>query len=112
MIGLIASGATWSAFNAQTSNSNNQFNTGTVTITDNDAEAAMFSVTNMRPGTPVSRCIKVTYTGSMPTGVKLYGTSTGTLRGGTAAGQTTLRVDLIDAGTAEYTSPAIPVTVT
>jgi predicted ribosomally synthesized peptide with SipW-like signal peptide len=79
VIGLIASGATWSAFNAQTSNANNQFNTGTVTITDNDAEAAMFSVASMRPGVPVSRCIKVTYTGSLSTGVKLYGTSTGAL---------------------------------
>ena len=79
VIGLVASGATWSAFNAQTANSGNTFNTGTVTITDNDAEAAMFTVTGMRPGNPVSRCIRVTYTGSLTSGVKLYGSSTGGL---------------------------------
>lgn len=37
-------------------------------------------------------------------------TSSGTLRG-VAAGNTTLRVDLISGGTAEYTSPLIPVQV-
>jgi predicted ribosomally synthesized peptide with SipW-like signal peptide len=79
VIGLVASGATWSAFNAQTANSNNQFNTGTVTITDNSSGAAMFTSANLRPGVPVSKCIKVTYTGSLSAGVKLYGSTTGTL---------------------------------
>ena len=79
VIGLVASGATWSAFNAQTSNGSNQFNTGTVSITDNSSGSAMFTAASMRPGQPVSKCIKVTYTGSMAAAVKLYGSSTGTL---------------------------------
>ena len=73
VIGLIASGATWSAFNAQTTNAGNSFNSGTVTIADNDSDVAMFTATGMRPGASVSRCIKVTYTGSLTSGVKLYG---------------------------------------
>jgi Camelysin metallo-endopeptidase len=74
-IGVIASGATWSAFNANTSNAGNSFNTGTVSIVDNASGTAMFTVTNMRPGTPVSRCIKVTYTGSLSSAVKMYGSN-------------------------------------
>jgi hypothetical protein len=77
--GLVAAGATFSAFNAQTTNTGNSFGSGSVTIADNDANAAMFSLTNMRPANPVSRCITVTYTGSVTSGVKLYGTPAGTL---------------------------------
>jgi predicted ribosomally synthesized peptide with SipW-like signal peptide len=76
VIGLVAGGATWSAFNSQTQNSANSFTTGTVTITDNDASAAMFTVPSIRPGVPVSKCIKVTYTGSLSSGVKIYGAAT------------------------------------
>jgi len=77
LIGLVASGATFSAFNAQTSNAANTFNTGTVTITDNDLGAFMFNLPAMRPGNPVSKCIQVQYTGSLTAGVKLYGATTG-----------------------------------
>ncbi|HEU4349241.1 MAG TPA: TasA family protein [Actinoplanes sp.] len=76
VFGLVASGATWSAFNAQTSNAANSFNTGTVAITDNDVDSAMFTVSGMRPGTAVSKCIKVTYTGTLTAGVKFYGATT------------------------------------
>ena len=36
----------------------------------------MYSVTNAGPGTSTVKCIKVTYTGSMPADVKLYTPST------------------------------------
>lgn len=77
VIGLVAGGATWSAFNAQTHNQSNQFEAGTVTITDNDAGSALFSLAAMRPGNPASRCLQVTYTGSLSAGVTLYGGTTG-----------------------------------
>jgi hypothetical protein len=76
VIGLVASGATFSAFNAQTSNAGNTFNTGTVSIADNDSGTAMFALTGMRPGSPVSKCIQVTYTGTLAAAVKLYGATT------------------------------------
>ncbi|MDT5043210.1 MAG: hypothetical protein QOE51_4195 [Actinoplanes sp.] len=76
VIGLVASGATFSAFNAQTSNTGNTFNTGTVAISDNDAAGAMFALSGMRPGNPVSKCIQVTYTGTMNSAVSLYGATT------------------------------------
>jgi predicted ribosomally synthesized peptide with SipW-like signal peptide len=77
VIGLVAGGATFSAFNAQTTSTGNSFGAGTVSLTDNDSGSAMFTLPNMRPGAPVSRCLQVTYTGSLPAGVKLFGATTG-----------------------------------
>lgn len=73
------------AFFATTSNSANDFAAGTVTLTDDDLESAMFGVSNMAPADPaVSRCIAVEYTGTItdPGEVRLYSggfTETGTL---------------------------------
>jgi Camelysin metallo-endopeptidase len=69
--GLAAFGA-YSAFSDTTSNSNNQFATGTVTI-GNNAASPLYSVTDGKPGmTPTQHCIKITYSGSLPATVKLY----------------------------------------
>jgi camelysin-like metallo-endopeptidase len=65
----------YSAFTATTSNSGNTFAAGTVTITDNDAGAAMYSASDKKPGDSVTQCIKVTYTGSLDSDVKLYTSS-------------------------------------
>ncbi len=65
------------AFTATTANASNQFAAGTVTLTDDDSATAMFSVTNMAPGASQTRCIKVSYSGSLNANVKLYGSITG-----------------------------------
>ena len=76
--GVVAAG-TYAAFSATTSNSGNQFAAGTVGIGDNDANSAMFSLTGMTPSDPTAtRCIVTTYTGTLPSTVRLYGTTTGT----------------------------------
>ncbi len=72
------------AFTANTDNTANQFNAGTVVLTDDDTGTAMFNVSNMAPGQTVERCIVVTYSGSIPdpTAVRLYSggyTDSGTL---------------------------------
>lgn len=72
-------GGTYAAFSASTENTANNFNAGTVSLTDNDAGAAMFNVSAMRPGDTHVGCIRVTYTGSLTAPVKLYGASTGAL---------------------------------
>ncbi|HEV3001770.1 MAG TPA: TasA family protein [Solirubrobacteraceae bacterium] len=79
LIGVIASVAglaTWSAFSSTTSNSGNQFQTGSVTLTDNDSGTAMFNMTSARPGDTVSKCITVSYTGTLTSNVRLYGAAT------------------------------------
>lgn len=68
------------AFSDTTANTANSFATGTVVLTDDDSGTAMFSATNMSPGTPVVDCITVTYSGDqLPAPVRLYGSTTGTL---------------------------------
>ena len=76
-IGSFAGWATFSAFSGTTSNSGNSFSAGTVAITDNDAGSAMYNVSNQAPGVALSRCIRVTFTGSLDSTVKMYASSVG-----------------------------------
>jgi hypothetical protein len=76
----VAGPGTWAALSGSTDNTGNTFSAGTVTMTDNDASAAMFTFTNQKPGVADNGCIKVNYTGSVNAStVKLYGTVTGSM---------------------------------
>lgn len=78
LLGGLAGLGVFSAFSSTTTNSGNDFSTGSVTIGDNDSNQALYSVSGQKPGDPGSTsCIKVTYTGSLASDVKIY--STGTL---------------------------------
>lgn len=70
--GSLAAFGTYSAFSASTTNPGNTFASGTVSIADNDAGAALYTVSGAKPGTNVTSCIRVAYTGSLPSTVKLY----------------------------------------
>ncbi len=74
-LGSLAAAGVFGAFSATTTNAGNTITAGSVTIGDNDAGAAMYSLTNAKPGESVSKCIKVTYTGSLDSDVHLYMTS-------------------------------------
>ena len=50
----------------------NSFSTGTVSITDNEASTAMFSVSNADPPVTGSACIGVQYTGTIANGSDVY----------------------------------------
>ncbi len=76
LAGSIAGLGAFSAFSSTTTNSGNTFAAGTVVLADNDLDAAMYQVTNQKPGVTTEKCIKVTYTGSLPATVRLYTTST------------------------------------
>ena len=70
---------TRAAFDATTSNGTNNFSTGSVTLTDDDAGTAMFNATNMKPLDTVVHCITVTYSGSItPAAVRMHATVGGT----------------------------------
>lgn len=80
LVTVLAVNRSRAAFTATTANGVNAFSTGTVVLTDDDTGTAMFSVSNMTPGTPVVRCLVVTYSGSqLPAPVRLYGTTSGAL---------------------------------
>ena len=72
VLGAVAGLGAYSAFTSTTTNSGNSFASGTVALSDNDAGAAMYNVSNQKPGDTVTQCIKVTYTGSVDADVKLY----------------------------------------
>jgi hypothetical protein len=75
-LGSLAAMGVFGAFSATTTNAGNTITAGTVLIADNDAGAAMYSISNAKPGESVSKCIKVTYTGSLDADVHIYTTST------------------------------------
>lgn len=71
-IGSVAALGAFSAFSSETSNAGNTFTAGTVDISDNDADGALYQLTNQKPGVTTDRCIRVTYSGSLASAVKLY----------------------------------------
>ena len=75
----MAGTGTFSAFSSSTSNSGNNFSAGTVTITDNDLDVAALSLSGAKPNDSDTSCLKVIYTGSLASNVRLYATVTGTL---------------------------------
>jgi hypothetical protein len=76
--GLVVAQSSYSAYSATTVNPTSNWATGTVALTDDDANAAAFTASNLKPGSTGSRCIVVSSTGSLPAAVKLYGTGAAT----------------------------------
>jgi hypothetical protein len=72
--GLVVAQASYSAYSATTVNPSSNWATGTVALTDDDANTAAFSVDNLRPGATGTKCIVVTSTGTLASNVKLYAT--------------------------------------
>lgn len=84
--GLAASAAivwhsSYSAFSAQTTNPSSNWKAGTVALSDDDSNTAMFNATGLKPGSSDTKCIAVTSTGSLASAVKLYGTNPSTTNG-------------------------------
>ena len=61
------------AYKSTTTNSGDAVSAGSVSLFDNDSGSAMFSPSNLKPGDSYSSCIQVSYTGTLPALVKLYG---------------------------------------
>ncbi len=75
--GLVVSQASYSAYSATTVNPTSNWTTGTVALTDDDANTAAFTAANLKPGSTGTKCIAVTSTGTLASAVKLYGTDPG-----------------------------------
>jgi hypothetical protein len=93
---LLASGglvwsASYSAFSATTASPTNNWSAGTVALTDNDSNTALFAASNLKPGATGAKCITVTSSGSLASTVKLYGTDYATTKD--LAGNLNLKVE-------------------
>ncbi|MBA8792472.1 hypothetical protein FHX74_000066 [Friedmanniella endophytica] len=73
--GLAVAQASYSAYSATTVNPTSNWTSGTVALSDDDANTALFTASNLKPGATGSQCITVTSTGSLASTVKLYGTN-------------------------------------
>jgi len=71
-LGSVAVFGAFGAFTETTTNAGNQVSAGTVTLGDNDAGTALYYMPTAAPGDSVTRCIKVTYAGSLKSTVDLY----------------------------------------
>jgi hypothetical protein len=69
VLGSVSAAGVFGAFSATTQNSGNEISTGTVVLGDNDLGTSMFQVTNAEPGQTWTKCISVTYGGSLPADV-------------------------------------------
>jgi hypothetical protein len=82
-LGSFAAAGVYSAFSSTTQNDNNRVKAGSVTIADNDATASLYSFgttgAGAKPNDFDEHCIKVTYSGSLPSTVKMYRTAVGAL---------------------------------
>jgi hypothetical protein len=76
--GIVVGQASYSAFNSTTSNPTNNWSAGTVALSDDDSNTAMFTATGLKPGSTGTKCIAVTSSGSLASDVYLYGTSPAT----------------------------------
>ncbi|MDB6427011.1 MULTISPECIES: hypothetical protein [unclassified Curtobacterium] len=89
--GVVVSTASYSAFSATTTNPTSNWTAGTVALSDDDANTALFTAANLKPGSVDSKCITVTSTGSLPSTVKLYATSPST--SSVLAQNTTIKIE-------------------
>lgn len=71
--GIVVAHASYSAYSATTVNPTSNWASGSVDLSDDDSNAAAFSVANARPGMSGSRCLVVTSKGSLPSDVRIYG---------------------------------------
>jgi hypothetical protein len=69
---LVGAIGAFSAFSSQTDNPGNVVSAGTVVLTDNDAGASLYGISNAKPGSSQTSCIRVVYTGSLDADVHLY----------------------------------------
>jgi hypothetical protein len=72
VLGSLAALGIFGAFSATTSNAGNEIQSGNVTLGDNDAGSALYFLSGAAPGDTVTKCIKVSYTGSLKSDVDLY----------------------------------------
>ena len=75
---VLAGAATWSNLNATATNPTSAFTAGTVLIGSNSSSTALLSLANGKPGSVSTGCIQVTYTGTLPSNVRLFGAEGGT----------------------------------
>jgi hypothetical protein len=74
-LGAAAGLGAYAAFSDTTVRASNSFAGGTVTLSSNSAATPIYALTYRSPGDSGERCVKVTYSGSLDSTVRLYRSS-------------------------------------
>lgn len=74
-VGAVAGLGAYAAFSDTTARGSNSYTGGTVTLASNSAATPIYSLTSRSPGDAGERCVKVTYSGSLASTVRLYRSS-------------------------------------
>jgi hypothetical protein len=111
-VGAAAGFGAYSAFTATTTNTGNSIAAGTVKVDQHAGATTLYTSSGLKPADTVTKCVRVTYSGSLAASLKIYvssGITNGTLfnlkidRG---SGMTTLDNTMSCAGfTADVTNP-------
>jgi hypothetical protein len=105
--GLLVWQSSYSAFSATAVNPTNNWTAGTVALTDDDTNTALFTASTLKPGDTGTKCIVVTSSGNLASTVKLYQTGYTT-----SAGLGTYLNMVIDEGTGGTFSSSGPTSCT
>lgn len=101
LVVFMVTSVTRAAWTAQTDNTGSSWDTGTVSLTDDDGGSAMFEITNMMAGDVETNSIMVTNASSVPLDVRMYGAN---VTGDSAlAGELSLDIGTTSGGTDVYT---------
>ncbi len=73
-VGVLVMNSSRAAFVDTTDNATNTFTAGDVVLSDDDAGSVMFDIANLAPGDARTRCITVTYNGSLVADIRMYAT--------------------------------------
>lgn len=72
VLGGLVGGGTFSNFQSDSAADGSTYAAGTVSVSDNDAGAALYTLSGLEPGMLTERCIKVTYSGTLDGEVRLH----------------------------------------
>jgi Camelysin metallo-endopeptidase len=75
----VAGVAAFSAFSSTQATGVNTFGAGSVDLASNATGSVLFNMPNMNPGDTQSECATVTYSGTLPANVSMFGNPTGAL---------------------------------
>lgn len=102
--GLLVWHSSYAAFTADTSTATNSLGSGSVTLTNDHTSSAVFSASaNLAPGANDTQCVAVTYSGTLPSEIRMYASGNVTSN---LAQYLTFTVDILDPGVTNCTGGA------
>ena len=75
----IAGTAVFSAFSSTQGTGSNTFAAGSVALATDGTGSVLFNASNMTPGDSLTKCVSVTYSGTLGADVSMFGTESGSL---------------------------------